>query len=119
MFRYLFTALIALAWLAPLTAQTTLFVPRNLQKPYEKGSRSWDGKPGPNYWQNRANYVIKANLEPKTRRLSGEETITYINNSPDSLKLIRFKLQHDRYRKGAQRASDVTPSDVSDEGTHI
>ena len=119
MFRYLFTALTALAWLAPLTAQTTLFVPRNLQKAYEKGSRSWDGKPGPNYWQNRANYVIKANLEPKTRRLSGEETITYINNSPDSLKIIRFKLQHDRYRKGAQRASDVTPSDVSDEGTRI
>ena len=46
-------------------------------------------------------------------------TIQYINNSPDSLGLIRFKLQHDRYRKGAQRAYDVTASDVSDEGTRI
>jgi hypothetical protein len=99
--------------------QSTLFVPRNYLKPYELGTRSWDGKPGPNYWQNRASYMIKASLEPKTRRLSGEETITYTNNSPDTLKTIRIKLQHDRYRKGAQRASDIAPSDVSDEGTRI
>ncbi len=63
--------------------------------------------------------MIKASLEPKTRRLSGEETITYTNNSPDTLKTIRIKLQHDRYRKGAQRAFDVAPSDISDEGTRI
>lgn len=100
-------------------SQTSLFFPRNLQKSYEKGTRSWDGKPGPNYWQNRANYVISATLDPKTRRLSGEETVTYFNNSPDSLKQIRFKLQHDRYRKGGQRAYDVTPTDVSDEGVRI
>lgn len=105
--------------LTPLFAQTTLFFPRNLQKPYEKGTRSWDGKPGPNYWQNRANYVIKASLEPKTRRLSGEATVTYFNNSPDTLDRIRLKLQHDRYRKGSQRAGDVTPSDVSDEGVTV
>ncbi len=119
MLRPLLALFIFIAPLSLLTAQTSLFVARNFQKPYEKGTRSWDGKPGPNYWQNRANYVIKASLDPKTRRLSGEENITYINNSPDSLKLIRFKLQHDRYRKGAQRSSDVTPSDVSDEGTRI
>lgn len=119
MFRLLLTTLHLLAVLSCLTAQTSLFVPRNFQKPYEKGTRSWDGKPGPNYWQNRAKYVIKANLDPKTRRLTGEETITYVNNSPDSLQLIRLKLQHDRYRKGAQRSGDVAPTDVSDEGTRI
>lgn len=119
MHRPFFTLFAFLLTASVLTAQTTLFVPRNFQKPYEKGTRSWDGKPGGNYWQNHANYVIKASIEPKTRRLSGEETIRYVNNSPDSLGLIRFKLQHDRYRKGAQRAYDVTPSDVSDEGTHI
>lgn len=102
-----------------LLAQTTLFVPRNYLKPYERGTRSWDGKPGPNYWQNRATYTIKAGIEPKTRLLSGEESVVYTNNSPDTLKTIRFKLQHDRYRKGVQRAFDVTPSDVSEEGTRI
>jgi hypothetical protein len=119
MLRSLLLGLFLLVSLASSLAQTTLFVPRNYQKPYARGTRSWDGKPGPNYWQNRANYVIRATLDPKTRRLSGEETIAYTNNSPDSLKSIRLKLQHDRYRKGAQRAYDVTASDVSDEGTSI
>lgn len=102
-----------------LLAQSSLFLPRNLEKNYRNGTRSADGKPGPNYWQNRANYTIKASLEPKTRLLSGEETVTYVNNSPDTLKTIRFKLQHDRYRKGAQRSGDVTPSDVTDEGVRV
>ncbi|MFN0215454.1 MAG: M1 family metallopeptidase [Saprospiraceae bacterium] len=113
------TVIALFSFLGQLAAQTSLFVPRNYLRPYELGTRSWDGKPGPNYWQNRAAYTITASLEPKTRRLSGEETITYTNNSPDTLKYIRFKLQHDRYRKGAQRSSDVDPSDVSDEGTSI
>jgi hypothetical protein len=119
MLRQIFFAWAMAAFFAPLAAQTTLFVPRNYQKPYDKGTRSWDGKPGSNYWQNRAQYTISASLDPKTRKLSGEETITYVNNSPDSLKSLRIKLQHDRYRKGAARASDVTPSDVEDEGTRI
>ena len=117
MHRFLFILGLGLVTL-PAAAQTTLFFPRNLQKAYTAGTRSWDGKPGPKYWQNRANYVIKASLEPKTRRLSGEETITYFNNSPDTLKQIRFKLQHDRYKKGGLRYNDVTPSDV-DDGVNI
>ncbi len=118
MARSLFSLLLMLVIVSGTAAQTTLFFPRNLQKAYDKGTRSWDGKPGPNYWQNRANYVINAALDPKTRRVSGEETITYVNNSPDTLKQIRFKLQHDRYKKGGLRYSDLTPSDV-DEGVNI
>ncbi len=111
--------LLFLLFFLKTTAQTTLFFPRNLQRSYDNGTRSWDGKPGPNYWQNRAKYTIKASLEPKTRRLSGEETINYSNNSPDTLKNIRFKLAADRYRKGSLRAYDVTPSDVTEEGVRI
>lgn len=119
MLRYLLSFSFLASFLSTSLAQTSLFLPRNLQKAYEKGTRSGGGKPGPNYWQNRASYVIKASLEPPTHRLSGEETITYFNNSPDTLNLIRFKLQHDRYRKGAQRAFDVAASDVTDEGVRI
>lgn len=118
MCRSLFNLCILLVIIQTSQAQTTLFFPRNLQKAYDKGTRSWDGQPGPNYWQNRANYVINASLEPKTRRMSGEETITYVNNSPDTLKQIRFKMQHDRYKKGGLRYNDITPSDV-DEGVKI
>lgn len=102
-----------------LLAQSHLFVPRNYLKSYEKNTRSWDGKPGSKYWQNRANYVISASLNPKTRLLTGEETVTYINNSPDTLRLIRIKLQHNRYQTGAPRAFGVNASDVSDEGVNI
>jgi hypothetical protein len=98
--------------------QTGLFFPRNLQRAYDKGTRSTDGKPGPNYWQNRANYNITVRLEPKTRVISGEETVTYINNSPDTLKTLRLKLQHDRYRKGAMRGYDVDAEDI-DDGTAV
>ena len=118
MIRILF-GLLLLFIFQTVTAQRSLFFPRNLKPAYEKGTRSMDGKPGPNYWQNRASYRINASLEPKTRLLSGEETVTYFNNSPDTLKIIRFKLAHDRYRKGASRMGDVTPSDVSDEGVVI
>lgn len=100
-------------------AQTDLFLPRNFQRAYDKGTRSKDGKPGPNYWQNRADYRIKVSINPKNRRLSGEETVVYYNNSPDTLKMLRFKLAHDRYRKGSLRSSDVAPADVTDEGVRI
>lgn len=114
-----FLALVLLCGLyVSATAQPQLFFPRNLQRAYDKGTRSPDGKPGPKYWQNRAAYAIKAGLEPKKRRLSGEAAITYYNNSPDTLKIIRLKLAHDLYRKGGQRASDVSPDDV-DEGVRI
>lgn len=114
-----FLALVLLCGLyVSATAQPQLFFPRNLQRAYDKGTRSTDGKPGPKYWQNRAAYAIKAGLEPKKRRLSGEAAITYYNNSPDTLKIIRLKLAHDLYRKGGQRASDVSPDDVG-EGVRI
>ncbi|MBK6929425.1 MAG: M1 family metallopeptidase [Saprospirales bacterium] len=117
MFR-LFTTLLLLGATLSAKAQTDLFFPRNLQKAYDKGTRSADGKPGPKYWQNRAAYVIQASLEPKKHLLSGQATITYVNNSPDSLTIIRLKLAHDRYRKGSLRDSDVDPA-VVDDGVRI
>jgi hypothetical protein len=96
-------------------AQTgSLFFPRNFEAPYSKGYRSKDGKPGPNYWQNRSDYVIRIAINPKKRLISGSEEVTYFNNSPDSLKFIRVKLLHDLYKKGGQRNEDIRPSDVTD-----
>ena len=44
--------------------------------------RSADGAPGPDYWQNRADYEIHARLDTLAHRLQGSEVITYTNNSP-------------------------------------
>ncbi len=43
------------------------------------------GRPGPQYWQQRADYHIDAILDPGTETLHGTERITYRNNAPESL----------------------------------
>ncbi|TAN00580.1 MAG: peptidase [Chitinophagaceae bacterium] len=94
-------------------AQPSLPVPTNIQKAYDKGTRDPDGMPGPNYWQNTANYDIHINFSPETRLVSGAENIDYTNNSPDTLKAIWFKVDMNLYKKGDARNSIIQPQDVS------
>ncbi len=54
-----------------------------LQSPNEY--RTASGAPGPKYWQQRADYDISVELDEPNLRLTGTETITYFNNSPDVL----------------------------------
>lgn len=97
-----------------LSAQTSLTIPLNFLRAYEKGTRSFDGKPGINYWQNRADYKIKAQIEINQRKLIGEETIIYYNNSLDTLKQIVVKILTDIYRKGNMRDFEISPTAVND-----
>lgn len=95
-----------------------LYMPKNIVKAYEQGTRSLDGEPRLNYWQNHSKYQMQVTLQPKKRRITGSATITYFNESPDSLKNLRLKLQHDLYKKGASRSDAVNPEDV-DNGVDI
>ena len=95
-----------------LFAQPKLNVPANIQAAFDKQTRSADGKPGKNYWQNTADYDLKINFDPVTRLLTGTETIEYINNSPDTLKQIWFKLYPNIYKKGNVRSMAVDSSDL-------
>ena len=54
--------------------------------------RSGSGAPGPKYWQQRADYVINAELNDNNQSISGSETITYFNNSPDALRYLWLQL---------------------------
>jgi hypothetical protein len=72
-----------------------LFTTTNIQNAYENGTRSPDGKPGKNYWQNFADYNIKVSFDPSTQLLKGSETISYENNSPDTLKEVIIRLYPD------------------------
>lgn len=54
--------------------------------------RSASGAPGPDYYQQQANYVMNIELDDRNRRIKGEETITYINNSPDVLEYLWVQL---------------------------
>ncbi|MDB5191700.1 MAG: peptidase [Segetibacter sp.] len=118
MTRYI--SLFAILTFVSLTvySQTELPIPKNLQATYEKGTRSADGRPGPKYWQNKADYDISVNYDPATRILRGVMVVTYTNNSPDSLKELWLKLYPNLYEKGAPRGSRIAPEDVN-EGLHI
>ncbi|WP_045802374.1 M1 family metallopeptidase [Flagellimonas lutaonensis] len=54
--------------------------------------RSATGKPGPDYYQNQADYVMDIELDDKNAKIYGEETITYHNNSPDDLEFLWVQL---------------------------
>ena len=69
-------------------AQTSLPLPWNIQQAIHKGTRTVTGEPGPQYWQNRADYHISVSFDPTTRQVRGSESITYVNNSPDTLKQL-------------------------------
>ncbi len=61
-----------------------------LQSPNEY--RTASGAPGPKYWQQRADYDMSVELDETNLRLTGTETITYFNNSPDQLTYIWMQL---------------------------
>lgn len=95
-------------------AQDALPTPRDIEQAYQAGTRSTDGKPGRNYWQNTADYDIHVNFNPATLFVKGAETISYTNNSTDTLTDIYFKLYPNLFKKGAQRLAEVLPEDVND-----
>ena len=103
-------ALLLLATLAqPAAAQTPLYQPRDIKAAFAKGTRSPDGRPGPNYWQNRARYDITVQAAPPARDIRGRETITYFNNSPDTLKQVVLRLIMNIHRPGVSRDGDASP----------
>ncbi len=91
-----------------------LFTTTNVQNACQKGTRTTNGKPGKNYWQNKADYDIRVNFSPTTQFLEGKETITYFNNSPDTLKQLVIRLYADLYKKGVQRLSEIAEKDLND-----
>ena len=108
MIRTLLTLLL-LAGLADTAAAQTLYQPRDIKAAFAKGTRSPDGRPGPRYWQNRARYDITVQAAPPARDIRGRETITYFNNSPDTLKQVVLRLIQNIHRPGVSRDGDASP----------
>lgn len=104
--------LLIISFTPSLFAQSGLYMPLNIKKAYDNNTRSYDGEPGDNYWQNRADYNIKVELNPKNRTLDGNETIHYQNNSPDSLKNLNLKIYQDIYKIGTLRDFPLDSSDI-------
>ncbi len=86
---------------APSYDPRATFAPLTLPDPVN-AYRAANGAPGPEYWQNRADYVIRARLDPAANRLTGEETITYTNGSPQALECLWIQLDQNTYRPDAR-----------------
>ncbi|HAH55121.1 MAG TPA: aminopeptidase [Flavobacterium sp.] len=64
--------------------------------------RTASGAPGPAYYQQQADYKIDIELDDKNSKLSGSETITYYNNSPDTLAYLWVQLDQNQAAKNSQ-----------------
>lgn len=64
--------------------------------------RTASGAPGHEYWQQRADYKIKAFLNEKDLILEGEEEVTYYNNSPDALAYLWLQLDENQHLPNAE-----------------
>ena len=80
------------------------FAPLTLPQP-ANSYRTGAGAPGPDYWQNRADYRIEARLDVAAKVLSGVVEITYTNNSPDALEMLWLQLDQNVYRKDSRAAA--------------
>ncbi|HEV8177387.1 MAG TPA: hypothetical protein VGP44_06815, partial [Gemmatimonadales bacterium] len=72
-----------------------------------KGTRTRTGVPGPRYWQQWSEYRLEAELNPISKRLTGQETVTYHNRSPDTLNEVYVQLLHNLFAPGARHNTDV------------
>ena len=65
--------------------------------PTPDATRRASGAPGPSYWQQRADYMIDVELDEAKHRIIGSETITYHNNSKDTLDYLWLQLDQNIY----------------------
>lgn len=73
--------------------------------------RTASGAPGHAYWQQRADYTIRATLDEANRAISGSEQVTYHNNSPDTLHYLWLQLDQNIYKPDSDaRLSMTAPS---------
>ncbi|MFD2602872.1 M1 family metallopeptidase [Flavobacterium suzhouense] len=97
-----------------LTAFAQEVVPNNQSKfdeiMYRRGNvyRSASGVPGPQYWQNRADYNIDVELDEKANVLKGKLTMTYHNNSPEELNYVWMYVEQNRFTEDS-RGTLTTP----------
>ncbi len=99
-----------------LFGQSTLMnnVPVEMKQAYQNGTRTLSGVPGVKYWQNHAKYQINAEAVLSESLIKGTETVTYFNNSPDTLKRLVVRLYPNIYKKGNPREWPVGADAAND-----
>ena len=88
--------------------------------------RTGSGAPGKAYWQQKADYDIEVEINDANQRLTGKETITYFNNSPDALKYLWVQLDQNVRERGTNSLKtrttgirDSLPAKIAAQGLGI
>ena len=89
--------LLAPLFLASAVIAQTKFAQLDQELPTPNAYRTAGGAPGHDYYQQKADYKIAIKIDDKTQKLTGEETITYTNNSPDKLEYLWLQLDQNIY----------------------
>src|SRR3954470_24259884 len=76
--------------------------------PTANSYRTASGAPGAAYWQQRADYTIRASLDEARRAIAGSEQINYHNNSPDTLNYLWVQLDQNIYKKNSDARMMLT-----------
>jgi len=106
--------LFSFLFLAQYGFSQELFMPRNIKQAYAKGTRSADGKPGKNYWQNHGKYTMELTVNADTKIVSGTETIVYQNNSNDTLKNLPIRFVNNLHKPSSPRGGAVSNDFLTD-----
>ncbi|NDW17090.1 MULTISPECIES: M1 family metallopeptidase [Alteromonas] len=78
--------------------------------------RNAAGEPGHQYWQQQVDYDIDVKLLEGERRIEAKETITYHNNSPDTLKYLWIQLDQNKFRDDSMSALTTTFGGIGNRG---
>jgi hypothetical protein len=71
------------------------------------GTRTASGEPGEAYWSNYARYDLSAEILPQKAMLQGSGTITFLNESPDSLDTVLLHLRQNLHKPGMERTREA------------
>ena len=97
---------------AVVTEQSDPFYTMNrIDWPGPNAFRSASGAPGAAYWQQRADYSIRATLDTTAQTISGDVVVTYTNNSPDTLRFVWMQADQNIY-KPSSGGNMLYPSDT-------
>jgi hypothetical protein len=112
LFFYLVAAMAALS--SDAKGQSSKFRDLNEILAPPNSVRTASGAPGPNYWQQRADYRMQVRLDEEHRRVEGRAVITYHNHSPDILSSLWMHLDLNRYSPDSDlRLGASTPVEMS------
>lgn len=74
--------------------------------------RLGSGAPGPDYWQNRADYTIDVTLDPDAESIEASMRLVYTNNSPDTLDYLWMQLEQNLFRTDSTGSLSRSPGGV-------